>query len=229
MTDDRKPVALVTGASRGLGWALALEAARRGFHVIALARTSGALEELDDAIKAEGGEATLVPLDITDAEGVERMGQALAGRFGALDLWLHCAAHPPALAPAPNADPKDLEKAWGVTVAATQRLIVALAPMLRAAPAGRAALMDDRREGAPFFGPYAATKAAQRALWAAWAAETRKTSLRPLLALPPEMATALRSRFYPGQAQGTLADRAAVAKALFDALPEAEGEIDLRD
>jgi NAD(P)-dependent dehydrogenase (short-subunit alcohol dehydrogenase family) len=156
------------------------------------------------------------------------MAPALAGRFGALDLWLHCAAHPPALAPAPNADPQDFEKAWSVNVAAMQRLIGALAPMLRAAPAGRAVLMDDRREGAPFFGAYAATKAAARALWTAWAAETRKTPLRPILALPPEMSTALRSRFYPGAAGESLADRAAVAAALFDALPDAGSEIDLR-
>jgi NAD(P)-dependent dehydrogenase (short-subunit alcohol dehydrogenase family) len=228
MAEPADTVALVTGASRGFGWSVAIEAARRGHHVVALARTIGGLEELDDAIKAEGGQATLTPLDVTDADGVERMGQALGARFGKLDLWLHCAAQAPALAPATNADPKDLEKAWKVNVKALQSLMTAFAPLLRAAPAGRAVLIDDRREGAAFFGPYAATKSAARTLWTAWAEESARTSLRPLLALPPPMATALRSRFYPGHTSAPLADRAAIARALFDALPQAGSEIDLR-
>jgi NAD(P)-dependent dehydrogenase (short-subunit alcohol dehydrogenase family) len=224
-----RPVALVTGASRGLGWSLALEAASRGFHVLALGRTVGALEELDDAITAAGGGATLIPLDVSDAEGVERLAQAVAARWGALDLWLHCVSHAPALAPVAHAEPKDLDKAWRLGVAPTQRLIQALAPLLRRAEGAQAVWMDDLRDGAALFSTYAAAKAATRALWTAWAAETRRTGTpRIRRALPPPMATALRSRFYPGEDRTALADRAAVARALFDALPGEADPIDLR-
>ena len=228
MTPLAGQVALVTGASRGLGWALAREAARRDAHVLALARTVGALEELDDAIRAEGGAATLIPLDLLDHEGVARMTKAVAERWGRLDLWLHCAAQAPALSPIPQVDPKDFGKIWGPNVVATQILIGALAPLLRAAPAGRAVLMDDLREGEAFFGAYAASKAAARALWTAWDAESRRSALRAVLALPPPMATGIRGRFYPGEDRARLADRSAVARRLLDALAAGETRIDLR-
>ena len=222
-----RPVALVTGASRGLGWSLALEAATRGFHVVALARTVGALEELDDAIQAEGGAATLVPLDLGDAEGAGRLAQALAARWGALDLWLHCAHPAPPLSPVAYAEPKELDKALAA-VPAANRLIQALDPLLRATEGSQAVWMDDLREGEPFFGAYAAAKSAARALWLAWTAETRNAAApRIRRALPPPMATALRARFYPGEDRTRLADRAAVARALFDGLT-GEGDIDLR-
>ena len=225
-----RPVALVTGASRGLGWSLALEAARRGMHVLALARTVGALEELDDAIGAAGGAATLIPLDVTDAEGLERLGQAVAARWGALDLWLHCVSHAPALSPVAHAETKDLDKCWRVGVAPTQRLIQTLAPLLRRAEGAQAVWMDDVRDGEALFSSYAAAKAGARALWTAWAAETRRSAApRIRRALPPPMATALRARFYPGEDRTRLADRAEVARRLFDALSAENETIDLRD
>jgi NAD(P)-dependent dehydrogenase (short-subunit alcohol dehydrogenase family) len=224
-------LAFVAGASRGLGFACALEAARRGYHVVALARTVGGLEALDDAIREAGGSATLTPLDLTDDPALERLGAALHERWGALDLWLHCAAFPPMLSPAPHADIEDLDKAWAINAHAIQRLIRALDPLLRAAPAGRAVLMDDRREPQAFFGAYLASKAAARAIWTSWALETRKTDLRVVRALPPPMPTALRARFYPGENRGALTRPEAVATALFDALaedPASGAEIDLR-
>jgi len=114
-------VALVTGASRGLGHALALEAAARGAHVLAVARTVGGLEELDDAVRAAGGAATLVPLDLTDDPALDRLAAAIAGRWGRLDLWLHCAAHAPPLAPAAHVDAKDLDRAIAVDARAPDR------------------------------------------------------------------------------------------------------------
>ncbi len=231
MTDPAaaRPLALVTGASRGLGWSLALEAAARGFHVLALARTVGALEELDDAIKAAGGAATLAPLDLKDEEGVERLAGAIAGRWGALDLWLHCAAPAPPLAPVAYAEPKELDKALAA-VGQTQRLVTALDPLVRAAGRSRVVWMDDLRDGDPYFGAYAAMKAATRALWSAWAAETRKAAApRVIRALPPPMATALRARFYPGEDRSRHADRAVVARRLMDALERDADPIDLRD
>jgi NAD(P)-dependent dehydrogenase (short-subunit alcohol dehydrogenase family) len=224
-------LAFVAGASRGLGWASALEAARRGYHVVALARTVGGLEELDDAIARMGGAATLAPVDLADDPALERLGAAIHQRWGKLDLWLHCAAFPPMLSPAPHADIGDIDKAWTINARATQRLIRSLDPLLRAAPAGRAVLMDDPRHPAAFYGAYAASKAAARAFWDAWALESRATSLRVNRACPPPMPTALRGRFYPGEDRAKLTKCETVARALFDALegaPAAGAEIDLR-
>jgi NAD(P)-dependent dehydrogenase (short-subunit alcohol dehydrogenase family) len=212
--DWRGRVVLVTGASRGLGWALARAAAGRGAHVLALARTVGGLEELDDAIRAAGGAATLAPLDVTDDEGLARLGAAVFEKWGRLDGWLHCAVHAPPCAPANHVEAKDLDRAWAVNARATQRLIRVLDPLLRAAPAGIAALMDDAREGQAFFSPYAATKAAARAFWTAWAAETARTPLRVRLAHPPAMPTATRARFYPGEDRGALTPIEAAAAAV---------------
>jgi NAD(P)-dependent dehydrogenase (short-subunit alcohol dehydrogenase family) len=228
---ERQRLALVTGSSRGFGYAMAREAAARGFHVVAVARTVGGLEELDDAIRAAGGAATLVPLDLTDEPALARLAGAVASRWGALDLWLHAAAHAPPLSPAAHVDAKELDRAFALNARATQRLIGALDPLLRAAPAAVAVLPDDRREGAAYWSAYAASKAAARAYWTAWALETRASRLRPVLALPPPMPTALRARFFPGEDRARLADPGAVARALIDALaepPALGAEIDLR-
>jgi NAD(P)-dependent dehydrogenase (short-subunit alcohol dehydrogenase family) len=228
---DRRPLALVTGASRGFGFAVAREAASRGFHVVAVARTVGGLEELDDAVRAAGGEATLAPLDLADDPALDRLAAALAGRWGALDLWVHCAAHAPPLAPVAHAEGKDVDRAWGIEARAAQRLIAALDPLMRAAPAGVACLPDERREGAAFWSAYAAAKAAARCYWQAWAAETRASRLRVVTALPPPMPTALRARFYPGEDRARLTAPATVAATLLDALaagPQTGAAIDLR-
>lgn len=225
-----RPLALVTGASRGLGHALAREAAARGAHVVAVARTVGGLEELDDAIKAAGGQATLVPLDLNDEPALARLAEALAGRWGRLDLWLHCAAHAAPLSPVPYVDGKEIGRSIDLNIRATQRLIGVLDPLLRATPGARAVLMDDRHEGESFFGTYAATKSAARALWLAWAQETRRMAFSAALALPPPMPTAVRGRFFPGEDRAGLTHPRDVAPRLLDAVAGVEpgGVIDLR-
>lgn len=223
-------IVLVTGASRGLGHALALEAAGRGAHVIALARTVGGLEELDDAVKAAGGSATLVPLDLTDDPALDRLVAAIAGRWGRLDLWLHCAVHAAPLSPAPMIDAKEIGRSIDLNIRATQRLVGVLDPLLRATPGACAVFMDDPHDGEAFFGTYAATKAAGRSLWQAWARETVRLGIRPVIALPPPMPTAVRARFFPGESRDRLTHPREVAPRLLDALETAgpESVIDLR-
>ncbi|MEL6233270.1 MAG: SDR family NAD(P)-dependent oxidoreductase [Pseudomonadota bacterium] len=216
--DDIPPrCALVTGASRGLGYATALALGSCGWQVIALARTVGGLEELDDAIRSNGGpQATLVPADLTNTDALPRLGLAIHERWGRLDLMVHCAAHAPPLAPAPHIAEKDADRAWQVNAQATQRLIVMADPLLRAAPAGLAVFCDDPASG-KFWGAYTASKAAARALVAAYREETQRTGPRVLSHMPPPMPTALRARFFPGEDRAGLTPCAEAAQALLTA------------
>ncbi|GMG81196.1 SDR family NAD(P)-dependent oxidoreductase [Paralimibaculum aggregatum] len=213
MADLSGQVALVTGASRGFGRAAALALAGAGAHVVALARTVGALEELDDAVQAAGGQATLVPLDIGDDAGLARMGAALFERWGRVDAWLHTAVYAPPLAPAEHVGEKELDTALAVNVRSFQRLIRVVDPLLRPAPAGRALIAADPAPVAPFHGLYCMTKAAQAALTAAWVAEVGSRIAVAELALPP-MPTALRGRFHPGESREGLTDPGEVAARL---------------
>ncbi len=192
-------VALVTGASRGLGYATAVELAGQGAHIIALARTVGGLEELDDEIKSVGGTATLVPLDITEEEGLQRMCLSIFERWGRIDLLVHCAAHAEPLSPVPHISDKNFDRCMAVNARATQRIIALTDPLLRAAPEGTAMFIEDHHEGEKFFTAYAASKAASNAIVDAWAAETARLSPRVLKFRPAPMPTALRARFYPGE------------------------------
>lgn len=222
-------VALVTGASRGLGRAVAQALGANGAHVIALARTVGGLEELDDAIRSAGGAATLVPLDVTDDEALARLGAAIHERWGRLDFWFHTAIHAPLLSPAHHIDAGHFDRALAINVRATQRLIRVLDPLLRQAEAGRAIVPDDPdgRE-ARFHGAYQATKQAQIALAAAWASEVETiTKMRILTVTPPPMATAMRARFYPGEARDRLATPAQVAERLLAGLAAGDARIEL--
>ncbi len=149
---------LITGASRGLGAALA-KALAPTHHVIAVGKTVGALEELDDAIQAQGGQATLAPMDIGVDEAMQQLCRGIFDRWGGLDLWLHTAVHAAALAPAGHIGPKDLAKSIAINVEATSRLIAYVSPLL--GQTGRAVFFDDARGGEQFFGAYGATKAAQ--------------------------------------------------------------------
>lgn len=207
MPDTPSPLpALVTGASRGLGAAVALRLAQRGFHVVAVARTQGALEALDDRIQAVGGTATLAPMDVTDAGAMQHLCRGIHDRWGALPVWVHAAIHAPPLAPATSADERDFAKAVAVNVTALQRLIPYVAPLLKAAGGGHAVFFDDDR-GIKFAGPYLATKAAARALVQAWQAEaTTPGAPRVDLLTPRPMATATRARFHPGEGRSALAE-----------------------
>lgn len=214
MTDFDGKVALVTGASRGLGYAVAKALAARGAHVIAMARTVGGLEELDDEIQSAGGAATLVPLDLTDDPGLERLGAAIHGRWGRLDLWINCAAAAAPMSPAEHAAAGDFDKAMAVNARGVQRMIRVLQPLLKAG-GGEAVHVDDPdAAGAKFFSAYGASKAAGAAIFASWAAEAARIGPRVWRAAPPAMPTAVRARFHPGEDQSKLAPCAEVAERL---------------
>ena len=192
----------------------ALRLASADTHVLALARTVGGLEDLDDAIKAKGGSATLVPLDITDDAGLERLGLSIHQRWGRLDAWVHAAGHAPPLAPAPMIAEKDLDRAHAVNGRATQRLIVMLDPLLRAAPDGRVVHVDDDPGPQKFFAAYRASKLSARAAMEAWAAESARTGPHISIFRPEPMPTALRARFFPGENTEKLASTTEQAERL---------------
>lgn len=191
-------IALITGASRGLGAALAESLAARGWHILAVARTTGALEELDDRIRKAGGSATLAPMDVGKPDAMIQMVQAVQGRWGGLDLWAHCAVHAAPLSPAGHIDARDFQKSVDLNVVATRGLITLIEPLLRARQ-GTALFFDDKRGGQKFFGSYGATKAAQIALARSWQAENASLGPRVTIAQPAPMPTAVRARFFPGE------------------------------
>ncbi|NOD91691.1 SDR family NAD(P)-dependent oxidoreductase [Ruegeria sp. HKCCD4884] len=207
MTDQTK-IALVTGASRGLGAALA-EALVPEYHIVAVARTTGGLEELDDRIKAKGGSATLAPMDITDPNAMATLCRGIHDRWGKVDLWLHTAIHTSALTPTHFIDPKEWAKAVNTNANATSVLIPYVTPLL--GENGHAVFFDDPKAGEKFYGIYGATKAAQMALARSWAAETERTGPRVSIVEPAPMPTAVRARFHPGEDRDALISTASEA------------------
>lgn len=208
--------ALITGASRGLGAALA-EALAPTHHIIAVARTTGALEELDDRIQAKGHSATLAPMDITTEAAMAQLCRSIHDRWGKLDLWCHTAVHAAPLTPASHLDMKDWQKSIEVNVTAMGRLIPFIAPLLGSE--GQAVFFDDPRAGQKFFASYGATKAAQIALARSWQAETESTGPRVHVLEPAQMPSGTRARFFPGQEAELLArprDEAAKVVAALD-------------
>lgn len=209
------PLALVTGASRGFGYAVARALGGRGWQVVAMARTVGGLEELADAIEAVGGPVpTLVPLSITDEGGLQRLCLAIHERWGHLDLAVHAAANAPPLAPAAHIADRDFDQGIEVNLRGTQRLVAMLQPLLLAAASGHFVHIDDARAGQPFFGAYGAGKAAAAALVRSWAAENSRIGPRVSLFQPEPMPTALRARFFPGEDRSLLTPCAAEADRL---------------
>lgn len=216
MTETAKPI-LITGASRGLGAAIA-EALAPGRHIVAVGRTTGALEELDDRIRAAGGQATLAPMDITVPEAMQQLCRSIHDRWGGIDMWIHTAIHAGPLAPAPHLADKDLDRSIAVNLRATARLIAYVAPLL--GQTGRAVFFDDPQGGEKFFGHYGSTKAAQMALVRSWQAETVKTGPEIRILAPRPMPTATRARFYPGEDRSDLTDIRAEAARLLPELLE---------
>ncbi|SEJ78267.1 3-oxoacyl-[acyl-carrier-protein] reductase FabG [Marinovum algicola] len=194
--------ALITGASRGLGAALA-EALAPTHHIIAVARTTGALEELDDRIQARGHSATLAPMDITTEAAMAQLCRGIHDRWGKLDLWCHTAVHAAPLTPADHLDMKDWQKSIEVNVTALGRLIPFIAPLL--GTEGQAVFFDDPRAGQKFFASYGATKAAQIALARSWQSETELMGPKVHVLEPAQMPSGTRARFFPGQDAGELA------------------------
>lgn len=203
MTDTSRPLALVTGASRGLGFALA-EALSDSHHIVAVARTVGGLEDLDDRIKARGGSATLAPMDIAKPEAMAQLCRSIHDRWGKLALWVHTAIHAAPLTPANHLDAKDWKKSLSTNLDAMSWLVPYIAPLL--GQDGRAAFFADDHAGEKFFGHYGTTKAAQMALVQSWQAETASTGPSVRILTPKPMATALRARFFPGEDRAALAN-----------------------
>jgi NAD(P)-dependent dehydrogenase (short-subunit alcohol dehydrogenase family) len=199
-------IALVTGASRGIGRAAALGLSEQGAHVVAVARTVGALEELDDEIKAKGGAATLVPLDLTDYAGIDRLGAAIHERWGKLDILLGNAGVLGAITPLSHLEPKVFEAVMAVNVTANWRLIRSLDPLLQRSDAGRALFVTSgvASLARPFWGSYTTSKAALEALVKTYAAENRTTKLRVNLINPGPLRTRMRAQGWPGEDPATL-------------------------
>jgi len=202
-------IALVVGASRGIGYESALALAKAGAHVIATARTQGGLEELDDAIfAATGKHATLVPFDLVDGGGIDRLGGAIFERFGKLDIWVHTAATLGAagLTPVSHLDPRGWGKIEKTNLTAVYRLIRSLEPLLRQSDAARVVHMTTSLTATPraFWGAYAATKAGAEAMMKVWADEIETTPVRVSVVDPGRMRTAMRAQAYPGEDPETL-------------------------
>ena len=214
-------IALITGASRGLGAAMAEQLALRGWHVVAVARTVGGLEELDDRVKSTGlpgtGGLTLAPMDVTNDSAMQHLCRNIHDRWGGLNLWVHTAIHAAPLAPAGSVDVKDWDKSIATNVRATGVLIPLIEPLLRA-NAGTAMFFEDPRAGVKFFGAYGSSKAAQTALASSWSAESIKVGPRVMIVTPPPMPTATRARFFPGEDRTGLTHPRDVAMALLDQL-----------
>lgn len=213
MNDLSGRIALVTGASRGIGRAAALALAEAGAHVVAVARTSGGLEELDDEIRKIGGAATLVPLDLKDVAGIDRLGAALYERWGRLDMLMANAGILGAITPLGHLEPKVWDEAMAVNVTANWRLIRSLDPLLRASDAGRVLFMSSAsaQHCRPFWGVYSVSKAALDALAKTYAGEVRKTNVRVNLFYPGATRTHMRAQAMPGENPETLKPPEALA------------------
>jgi NAD(P)-dependent dehydrogenase (short-subunit alcohol dehydrogenase family) len=217
MTIDLKGrIALVTGASRGIGYFTALALAKAGAHVIACARTVGGLEELDDAIQVEGGTATLVPFDLTDMAAIDRLGASIHERWGRLDILVANAGSLGVISPVGHIEAKVFDKVMLTNVTATWRLIRSVEPLLLQSDAGRALILSSSvaNDARPFWGAYAASKAAVEMLGRIWAAETQKSKLRVINVNPGATRTAMRAQAMPGEDPATLPHPSEVAAKL---------------
>jgi NAD(P)-dependent dehydrogenase (short-subunit alcohol dehydrogenase family) len=199
-------IALVTGASRGIGYATALALARAGAHVVAVARTQAGLEELDDEIRQAGGSATLVPLNLTDTDGIARLGAALHERHGKLDILVGNAGTAGPSSPLGHIELKPWNEVMAINVSANFQLIRCMEPLLRKSDAGRAVFVTSAAasKALAYIGPYAASKAALDTLVRTWAQETAATPIRVNLFNPGPIRTRMRATVFPGEDPLTL-------------------------
>ncbi|MEE9589002.1 MAG: SDR family NAD(P)-dependent oxidoreductase [Hyphomicrobiaceae bacterium] len=199
-------IALITGASRGIGRAVALAFAREGAHVVLLARTRGALEEVDDEIRAAGGAATLVPMNLKHAQKVDALGPSLFERWGKLDILVANAGVLGPLSPLHHVTDADWQNVLDINLSANWRLIRTLDPLLRRSDAGRAIFVTSgaARNHKAYWGPYAVSKAALEAMAKIYAAEHATTNVGVNLVNPGPIATAMRAKAFPGEDPGTL-------------------------
>jgi NAD(P)-dependent dehydrogenase (short-subunit alcohol dehydrogenase family) len=231
MTTSEKPIALVTGASRGLGRAAAIALAQAGWRIIAVARSQKALEELDDEITRLTGEgATLTPLDLKDHDGIDRLGAALFERFRRLDGLVACAGVLGELTPLFQARPRMMEEVLSVNVTANYRLIRAMDPLLRQSSAPRVVFVTSgaAHKNTAYWGPYALSKAALEAMALTYAAEVRITPIKVNLLSPGPVRTAMRNKAFPGEDPLTLPTPEDVAPLFLELMSSActrHGEI----
>ncbi len=199
-------VAVVTGASRGIGRAAALALAGAGAHIVAVARTQGALEDLDDAIQGVGSSATLVPLNLTDYDAIDRLGGAIDERWGKLDIVVGNAGILGALMPLGHITPKVWQQTIDINITANWRLLRSLDPLLRRSDAGRAIFVTSgaAHKCKAYWGPYSISKAALDAMVRTYAAETATTPIRAMLLSPGPLRTAMRRSAMPGEDPETL-------------------------
>ena len=209
-------IALVTGASRGLGAALALHLAEAGAHIVAVARTVGGLEELDDKIQAAGSTATLVPLDLKDSDGIARLALALNERYKRLDVLVGNAGVLGPLSPLGHVGPKDWDNVFAVNVTANWQLIRCMDPLLQRSEAGRAVFLTSgaANNGRAYWGPYATSKAALEALVRTYAAENETTKVRANLFSPGPTRTRMNAAAFPGIDPMTLPTAEEVCKMI---------------
>lgn len=199
-------IVLVTGASRGIGYASAVSLAKAGAHIIACARTQGGLEDLDDEIKAAGGETTLVPIDFKQMDGIDALGLHIYERWGRLDGLLSCAAVLGELAPLPHVTVKSFEETLQMNVTTNYRLIRSFDPLLQASDAGRALFVSSMSSQSrnAFWGPYAVSKAGLDALVQVYAKEVEHTKVKANLLYPGPIRTQMRAKAMPGEDPETL-------------------------
>ncbi|MHC5653406.1 SDR family NAD(P)-dependent oxidoreductase [Stappia sp.] len=216
-------VAVVTGASRGIGYFTAKALAAEGAHVVALARTVGGLEELDDEIRAVGGQATLVPVDLSDYDAIDRLGAAIYERWKKLDVLIGNAGILGGLSPLGHVEPKTWDQVMAINVTANWRLIRSLDPLLRQSDAGRVVFLSSgaAHKCKAYWGPYSVSKAAVEALVRTYVAETMQTPITGMLVNPGPMRTAMRAQAMPGEDPQTLPHPSEIAPFLVDlASPE---------
>ena len=228
MTESAKPfdgkLALVTGASRGIGAATAEALAAAGAHVILTARTAQALEQIEERIHASGGTATIAPMDLTDAENIQKLAQAVAERWGSLDILVLNAAMLGSLSPVEHLDPKELERVFKLNVFASQAMIAAFDPLLRRAEKANVIGITSSVGGEPraFWGGYGASKAAFDTLLGAYADETAHAGrLRVQIIDPGATRTRMRQLAFPGEEPESVKPPEAVASAIIELLQDA--------
>ena len=199
-------IAVITGASRGIGRAVALGMAAEGAHVVLVARTVGGLEEVDDEIRKVGGKATLVPFDLTDLPAIDRLGATIFERWGKLDILVGNAGSLGTLTPLSHLEPKDWDKTLAINVTANWRMIRSFEPLLKRSDAGRVIFVTSgaAQKCKPYWGSYSVTKAALDAMMKTWAAETEKTQIRVNSVSPGPTRTAMRKKAMPGEDPTTL-------------------------
>ena len=199
-------IAVVTGASRGIGYATARALAKAGAHIVAVARTQGGLEELDDEIRKDGGSATLVPLNLTDFDGIARLGAGLHERYGKLDILVGNAGVLGPSSPLGHIELKSFTDVMAINVSANFQLIRCMEPLLKQSDAGRVVFITSgaANKATAYVGPYAASKAALETLARAWAQETATTKLRVTLFNPGPIRTRMRATLMPGEDPMTL-------------------------